>query len=387
MFLHTLKYNLKTLFKNRTLVFWTYVFPLVLGLLFFLAFSNIENDELFKVFDIGVIKDNEIVNNEIYKKTLEELSNDNNKDKLFNIKYLSISEADELLEKKDIEGYILLENNKPKLVFKTTGLNQTVIKTVVDEIEETTKVIYDLVPIELANNPDQSIDNIVNNIIIKLNSEVILNNKTNGNISYMTVEYFTLIGMTCMYAAMISIQAINQALANMSSKGKRVSIAKTKKTTVVLSAFLASYIVAAIGIAILLMFILFGLNINFGNHVPQIILLSLVGTLAGTGLGLLIASTLKVSETSKIGITLSFSMTMSFLAGMMGVILKYKVDTSLPLLNKINPVNMITDGFYSLYYYDTFERFNYNVISLLVFTFVCLLISYISLRRQRYDSI
>ena len=387
MFLHTLKYNLKTLFKNRTLVFWTYAFPLVLGLLFFLAFSNIENDELFKVFDIGVIKDNEIVDNEIYKKTLEELSNDNNKDKLFNIKYLSISEADELLESKDIEGYILLENNKPKLVFKTTGLNQTVMKTVVDEIEETTKVINDLVPIELANNPDQSIDNIVNNIIIKLNSEVILNNKTNGNISYMTVEYFTLIGMTCMYAAMISIQAINQALANMSSKGKRVSIAKTKKTTVVLSAFLASYIVATIGIALLLAFILLVLNINFGNHVPQIILLSLVGTLAGTGLGLLIASTLKVSETSKIGITLSFSMTMSFLAGMMGVILKYKVDTSLPLLNKINPVNMITDGFYSLYYYDTFERFNYNVISLLVFTFVCLLISYISLRRQRYDSI
>ncbi|UKI57098.1 MAG: hypothetical protein L6V81_06835 [Clostridium sp.] len=57
------------------------------------------------------------------------------------------------------------------------------------------------------------------------------------------------------------------------------------------------------------------------------------------------------------------------------------------MLNLINPASMITDGFYSLYYYDTFNRYYFNVISLLVFSAVMLLISYSSLRRQRYDSI
>ena len=48
---------------------------------------------------------------------------------------------------------------------------------------------------------------------------------------------------------------------------------------------------------------------------------------------------------------------------------------------------MITDGFYSLYYYDTLDRYIFDIGSLLIFAFVLIAISYISLRRQKYDSI
>ena len=34
------------------------------------------------------------------------------------------------------------------------------------------------------------------------------------------------------------------------------------------------------------------------------------------------------------------------------------------ILNLINPANMITDGLYSLYYYDTFNRFYFFIINL-----------------------
>ena len=43
MFIHNFKYALKTLLKNKMLIFWTFAFPIVLGILFKLAFSNIEN--------------------------------------------------------------------------------------------------------------------------------------------------------------------------------------------------------------------------------------------------------------------------------------------------------------------------------------------------------
>lgn len=76
-----------------------------------------------------------------------------------------------------------------------------------------------------------------------------------------------------------------------------------------------------------------------------------------------------------------------FLSGMMGITMKYIVDKNVPILNKINPANMITDGFYSLYYYDTLDRFYFNLGSLLVFSCIMILVSYISLRRQKYDSI
>ena len=67
--------------------------------------------------------------------------------------------------------------------------------------------------------------------------------------------------------------------------------------------------------------------------------------------------------------------------------MKYIVDKNVPIINKINPASMITDGFYSLYYYDTLDRYFFNIASLLVFALIMITISYFSLRRQKYDSI
>ena len=89
MFIHNLKYTIKTLFKNKILVFWTFAFPIILGIFFNMAFSNIEKDEVLKVFDIAVVDNDEFETQEIYKNALKELSDNDNKDKLFNIKYVS----------------------------------------------------------------------------------------------------------------------------------------------------------------------------------------------------------------------------------------------------------------------------------------------------------
>ena len=45
MFIHNLKYTIKTLFKNKVLIFWTFAFPLLLGTFFTMAFSDIEKGE------------------------------------------------------------------------------------------------------------------------------------------------------------------------------------------------------------------------------------------------------------------------------------------------------------------------------------------------------
>ena len=65
--------------------------------------------------------------------------------------------------------------------------------------------------------------------------------------------------------------------------------------------------------------------------------------------------------------------------------MKYLVDTRIPILNKINPAGMITDGFYALYYYNISERYWIDIISLLIFSFLLILASFFCLRRQKYD--
>ena len=72
---------------------------------------------------------------------------------------------------------------------------------------------------------------------------------------------------------------------------------------------------------------------------------------------------------------------------MMGITLKYVIDKNIPIINKINPISMITDGFYSLYYYNSLNRYYFNIISLLIVSTILIIISILSLRRQQYDSI
>lgn len=393
MFLHNLKYTIKTLFKNKILIFWTFAFPIILGIFFNMAFSNIEKDEKLKVFDIAVVNDSQFENQEIYQEALKELSADDSENKLFNIKYVKKEKADSLLDDSDIEGYIIFKNEAPQVVVKKNGTYQTLIRFVVTEIGQNKAIIEDLTKKTVENEiakGSTSFDpeKIAKDILEKINNgQVNMKNISASNLSYMQIEFYTLIAMTCMYCGMLGLTAINNCLANMSSKGKRISVSPNKKSIIVLSSAIGSYLVSMVGIAILILFLRFVLKVDFGDNTPLVILLSAVGDLAGISMGVLIASVFRGSEGAKTGITIAITMFLSVLSGMMGVTLKYVIDKNVPVINLINPNNLITDGFYSLYYYDTLDRYLRDVTYLLVFVVICLTISFISLRREKYDSI
>ena len=393
MFVHNFKYTLKVLFKNKALIFWTLAFPLILGTFFKMAFSNIIESEKLDIIDIAIVNDNNFNSNEIYKDVFTKLSDKNNKDRLFNTKYVSLDDANKLLEEDKVIGYLKLENEKPNIVFNTNGINQTVLKYAVEEIENTSTIIKDLSEKEIKDeitkgNYNINYETIYKNINNRINnSNYNIKDTSNKNLNYMLIEFYTLIAMTCLYGGMLSMYVINQNLPNMSNKGKRVAVSKIKKSHVLLSSLLSSFLVELLGVLILFIYTIFILNIDFASNIFLIILLSVVGTISGLSLGLFIGSALKVNENAKVGILIAVTMLFCFLSGMMGVTLKYIIDKNVPILGMINPANMITDGFYSLYYYDTLSRYFFNIFSLLIFAFILIILSFISLRRQKYDSI
>ena len=384
MFLHNFKYTLKTLFRKKSLIFWTFAFPLLMATFFNMAFANIIEDEQLKIIDIAIIENNEFNNNMLYKETFKTLSDKNNKDQLFNIKYITKEKADKLLEKGKIEGYLELNNNEPKLTFKSNGINQTIFKYVVDEIHDTEKLIATMMTSDL--NTDVS--NISNKISEYLNAnEIKLENKASSNLDYMMIEYYTLIAMTCLYAGSIGMIAISATLPYLKGNGKRISVSASKKSSIIFSSLVASFIVQLMTLGLLFFYTTCILKIDYGSNIPYIILLSLIGSLAGISLGVLLGTHLKSSESSKTGILIAIVMTGCFLAGMMGVGMKYVIDKNMPILNIINPANMITDGFYALYYYTNSSRYWFNIISLLIFSGLAIALSCRKLGRARYDSI
>ena len=393
MFIHNFKYAFKTLFKNRMLIFWTFAFPIILGTLFNMAFSNIENSEKLDIINIAIINNDDFENNEAFKTSFEELSDENNEDRLFNTQYTTEEKAKELLDNGEIVGYMKLKEDKPILTFATSGINETIFKYVTEEIEQTSDIIKNLSETETqkqitSGNYNINYEEIYNKVIeLAKEDKVKLKNISNSNLSYTMIEFYTLIAMTCLYGGMLSMVSINQTLANMSNKGKRIAVSPTKKGTIILSSLLASYIAQLIGLAILFVYTLFVLKVDYGDNTSLIILLAMIGSFAGLTLGTFVGTLFKTNENAKTGILIALTMFWCYLSGMMGITMKYVVDKNVPIINKINPASMITDGLYSLYYYDTFDKYWFNIISLLIFAFVLMLISFSSLRRQKYDSI
>ena len=357
-----------------------------------MAFSNIENNEKLDIIDIAIVKNEELENNESIRQAFQDLSDEKNENRLFNIQYTTIEEAQRLLEDEEITGYMILEDT-PKIIVKENGINETILKYVTEEIIQTASVISNVSEKEIGKeivngNYNINYEKIYSDISERIeNQEANIENISNSNLSYTMIEFYTLIAMTCLYGGILGMVAINQNLPNMSGNGKRVSIAPTSKGKVVLSSLLASYVTQIIGLAILFIYTVVVLKVDYGDNLPLIILLGGVGSLAGLSLGLMIGTVLKVNDTAKTGIIISVTMLGCFLSGMMGITMKYIVDKNIPIVNKLNPASMITDGFYSLYYYDTLDRFYFNLGSLLVFSCIMILVSYISLRRQKYDSI
>ena len=390
MFLHNFKYALKIIFRNKSLIFWTFAFPIILGTFFKLAFNNIEKGETLSTIDIAIIDNQEFNDNQFYKEAFNQLSTGENK--MFNTKYTTLENAKKLLSDEEITGYLVLSNDVINITVNSNGINETIIKTVVDEINTNKNMYETLINKEIedefkSGNTNIDYKDIYNKVTDKIISDVKLNDISNSNLSYTMIEYYTLIALTILYGGTISLYMVNKTLPNLSEVGKRVNTSSLKRSTILFSNLLASYVVQLIGLCILFVYCIFVIKADFGDNLPLIILLSLIGVFAGLSMGVFIGVNVKASEGAKSGILIGITMLFNTLAGMTGVTLKYVIDKNIPIINKINPANMITDGFYSLYYLNGMNRYFFNIMSLIIFSIVLLRFSLKKLRRQQYDSI
>ncbi len=392
MFIHSFKYTFKSLFRDRMLIFWTFAFPLILGTFFNLAFSNIESSESLDTINIAIAeKENSQAGNTLTE-ILSSMKDGIGEKPLFNVQSTDEAEAAELLENKDICGYIVLSDDAPKLVISSNGINETILKFAVDEILQSEDMIKnvlsdigpELSPERIAEEAEIISDKISEYIGSSADS---IKNISGDNLSYTMIEYYTLIAMTCLYGGILGMTAVNRNLANMSPRGKRVSVCPVSKWRLILGNVLAGYTVQLIGIAILYLYSVFVIKVDFGNDLPLIVALTMLGCLAGLTMGIAVSVLIKSGENTKTGIIIAVTMFGCFLSGMMGITMKYIVDSNLPLLSRINPANMITDGLYALYYYNTPDRYILNIVSLAVFSALMIILSAAGLRRQKYDSI
>jgi ABC-2 type transport system permease protein len=380
VFNHIFITRLKCILRDKQLVFWTLLFPIVLSTLFKLAFTNLSSNEMFRPINIAIVNNQYFEKNQGFKGAIEQVSKEG-PDKLFNITFSDEKNAEELLNNSRIEAYIYL-NPEVTLMVKSSGLNQTVIKTFLDNYKESASAIASIA----SSNPTaMNADLIKDASTFKEYTKE--TSSSRGQPNTILNYFYTLIAMACLYGSFLGLKEITDIQGDLSKRAARINMAPVHKMKMFIYSFCAALFIQYVEILIVLGYLHFALKVDFGNQLPYILLLCFVGCTTGISLGTMVSALVKKGEGPKTAILVITSMVSSFLAGMMNVNMKYIIEKNVPLLSYINPAALITDGFYTLYYYNTHERFFVNIAILTGLSIIFCLTTYAVIRRQKYASL
>ena len=374
MFWHNYFYRLKCVLRDRQMMFWTLLFPIILASLFFLALSNIGSIDNFEKINLALVLNSDSHENTAFLKAATETD-------LFNITEASEDQAHQLLNDNQVDGIVLFDQ-EPRLIVSRSGINQTIIKSFVDQYLQISSSLVTI----MTNNPQVPVSSLINSLATP--DEYINEVTSSRNQPDQVVNYFySLIAMACLYGGFLGLKEITSIQADLSSEGARVSIAPTSKLKVFLSSILAATTVQLAVISLLMCFLILVLGVNFGDQLAYIALTCVVGSITGVSFGAFIAALVKRGEGVKIGILIGSTMAMSFLAGLMVENMKYIISQKLPILSYLNPASLITDSFYALYYYTDHSRFFTNILLLCAINIVFSVMTFLVIRRQKYASL
>ena len=379
MFFHSFKYSFKDFVRNRIILFWIILFPMILGVMFNFAFGGIY-DSTTKFSEIPAV----VVTNgnfSILKNVLDEM--DKSDTKLFKITYTDEETALEMLEKGEVDGVIYDDFLEPKLSVRgESGITVSILKTFLDRYKSSAAIIG-----ETAMRNPEKIPEIVEAISAETGDCLKMKNYSDGNMDPYVTYFYNLLGMACMYVSMVGMYTVIRNQANLSPQGMRINAAPGGKLSMILGSLAAGQLIFYIGTMFAAAFLCFVLGVDFGISFGWIAVIIFFGVAVGLTMGFFVGSIGRMSENTKRGLLLGASMVFSFLSGLMVGDMPMIIEESCPLLNRINPVRLICDSFYVMSSYGFNDRMVYNLCALAVWTVFFTAGGFIMSRRRKYKSL
>lgn len=362
--------NLKRIFGNRMNMFWSIIFPLVLGTLFYVTFGSGVDLEKMKAIPVAAVEKG----NETFGAFLEEMDGSTLK-----LSWMTEEEASKALKEGSVIG-IYYADSEPSLAVTGSQLQESILETLLTSYLENEAMMKEIGEKSLLGMAKavQSLSDYPQMV-----EEVTVSGKSmDNNINY----FYALLGMACLFGAFQGLTGAEELKANLSPLAARRSISPVHRMTMVVAEMLAGFAAQFFNICVLLAYLTQVLHLNFGNNLPAMFPICILGSMAGVAFGIFIGSS-RMPEGPKIGILVGSTLLMSFLAGLMFGGMKDVVEKYCPVLNRINPAALISDAFYSIAVYENPDRYRMNLFLLALITGIMVLVSFCTLRRERYDSI
>lgn len=372
-------YRIKVMLRERSSIFWNLLFPIFLGILFFIMFDNIINNvEKFSEIPVGVVM---VKEQEEFSKTIKEVEVDEG-EKMFAVtNYKDEDAAKEALDQGDIEGYIMVADDL-QLVVKKSSIQTSVIKVFLDQYIQNSKLIENV-----AKENPQQINAVVQGLTSSDGIEIKNIPLPGQDKSPYTQYFYALIAMTCLISSTIGLQNGHNIQADACALAARRNVAPTKKMKQVLVDFLASYLVVGLMATVILAMVVYGFKQDFGGNIAPILLVTWVGSFTGLAAGMMIGVCVNGSKRKKESFSTAFFMGSSFLGGLQIGTITYVIEQKCPIINRINPATLIVNACKSLAVFGDTKQYMVNLITLTVIGMAFLIVSIIKLRRTKYASI
>lgn len=377
MFFREFKYMLLSSLRSRELIFWTLLFPFALTTFMYMAFGDIfDRTEKFEPVPVAIVKEQD---NMTLTAMLNAVSAKGDNQLLITT-YTGEKEAKKLLEEDQVKGIIYM-GNKLSLTVKESGMDETMLQSVLKQFTKYETLIQDTAQ----KHPDK-----IEQAVKLMQQEISYFTKeenTRGNQDNVVNYFYAIFAMTCLFASFSGCAAILQMQANLTPLGQRRNVCGMKKSTMFVADFAATELVQFVLACALLIYMRFVLNLQIGERYAAIVLLLFVGTSFGIVFGMLIGSIAHLSQGGKIGVLVSSNLVLCAMSDLMISGIKGVIEKTAPIVNDISPAALITDAFYALNVYDTYERFFVDVLSLAGLTVLLGGICIWRVRRNRYASI
>ena len=372
----------KRLLRDKANTFWILCFPIILGTLFNVAFSNMAASEDMSTINVAVICEDDIYG-ETLKQSIETISEGD--DAMLNATFCDEKKATELLEKKDVVG-IIHSGKTAKLSISanmsTESINQSILQAFINEYN----MYQDSIAKIMINHPE-NLENVLSNFesISDFNNEVTISRKPDAD--PFSQYFYNLLAMACLYTSMGGVLVATHNQANLSDLGMRKCLSPTHKLKSIVSELIATSTYEFALNFIGFIYVAYVLKVDIASRLPLAILTTFVGCLTGVSLGFFIGSFGQKSQDFKQGMIFVVTMPLCFLSGLMMGNMKIIIQNNCPILNKINPATIITDSFYSLAIYESYDRFIFDIISLLIFVIIFIMAGFLMTRRKKYASL
>ena len=342
-------YQGKNLFREKNLLFWTLIYPIIMAVFFYTGFSGIINVELEKI-QVGIDSNNPIIF------ILDDID-------LLNINKMTEDEGNTKLQNEEIHGFIDKDLN---LLVGKSGINQSIIKEILDQIKQAGKL----------NRPMENLD---------FSKDYVLDRNQNAN--GIIIIFYSLIGMVSTYGLFSGIETVSLIQANLTNLGKRLNSTPLKKSEFLMAGIIVSLTLNLLANGLLVLFIQYALKVNLLTEIKYSLIFIILGNIFGVALGVFIGVSNKQSANVKVLISLMITLFSSFISGMMAPNVKVLIDKNMSIVGRLNPISIMTNNLYRINLLEITEGVREGIIVLSIYSLILIAISYVFLRRKTYDSI